>query len=288
MTLEQLRIFIAVAELEHVTRAAAALNLTQSATSAAIAALEARHGAKLFDRVGRRIALTPAGRAFLPAARAVLAEAASAEAVLADLTGLARGRLSVAASQTVASYWLPPILLRYRARHPGIVVEVGVGNTEAVAARLREGLADIGIVEGAVDDSALIGRPVASDDMVLVAAIGFDGPDDPRHLPWILRERGSGTRAALEAALARRGLSIADLDVRLVLPTNEAVRTAVEAGGGVAVLSRAVVAGCLDGGSLRALPFDLPGRDFLMLRHRQRKPSHAAEALFALIDAQVP
>src|SRR3546814_10149610 len=73
MTLDQLRIFVAVAEREHVTQAARALNLTQSAVSAAIATLEDRHGAHLFDRVGRGIALTEAGRAFLPEARAVLA-----------------------------------------------------------------------------------------------------------------------------------------------------------------------------------------------------------------------
>jgi len=88
MTLEQLRIFIAVAQREHVTRAAVDLNLTQSAVSAAIAALEARHATQLFDRIGRRIALTQAGRLFLIEARAVLARATQAETALADLAGL--------------------------------------------------------------------------------------------------------------------------------------------------------------------------------------------------------
>ena len=91
MTLEQLRIFVAVAEREHVTKAATELNLTQSATSAAVAALEMRHAVKLFDRIGRHITLTDAGRLFLAEARAVLSRAASAEAVLADLAGLKRG-----------------------------------------------------------------------------------------------------------------------------------------------------------------------------------------------------
>src|SRR3546814_17980483 len=87
-SLDQLRIFVAVAEREQVTQAARALNLTQSAVSAAIATLEDRHGAHLFDRVGRGIALTEAGRAFLPEARAVLARVEAASTVLADLSGL--------------------------------------------------------------------------------------------------------------------------------------------------------------------------------------------------------
>src|SRR5260370_13160302 len=91
MTLEQLRIFIAVAEKQHVTRAASELNLTQSATSAAIAALEARYGIKLFHRVGRGIVLTQTGRDFLNEARAVVARAKAAAQVLDDLAGLKRG-----------------------------------------------------------------------------------------------------------------------------------------------------------------------------------------------------
>ena len=91
MTLEQLRIFVAVAEREHMTHAAVALNMTQSAVSAAITALEARHRVKLFDRVGRRIALTSVGKAFLVEAKAVLARSSAAEQALADLAGLKTG-----------------------------------------------------------------------------------------------------------------------------------------------------------------------------------------------------
>ncbi len=100
MTLEQLRIFIAVAEKQHVTQAASQLNLTQSATSAAIAALEARYGIKLFDRIGRGIVLTQTGRDFLNEAREVVARAKAAGQVLDDLAGLKRGSLTLAASQT--------------------------------------------------------------------------------------------------------------------------------------------------------------------------------------------
>src|ERR1700760_2819951 len=115
MTLEQLRIFVAVADKQHVTQAAKELNLTQSATSAAIAALEKRYGITLFDRVGRGIVLTHTGRTFLSEARAVLARARSAEQALRDIAGLKSGKLVLAASQTVANYWLPPRLQVFQA-----------------------------------------------------------------------------------------------------------------------------------------------------------------------------
>lgn len=104
MTLEQLRIFVAVATQQHVTRAAASLNLTQSAVSAAVSSLEARHAVRLFDRVGRRIELTEAGRLFLGEAVAVLARAEAAERMLADLSALKRGRIAIHASQTITGY----------------------------------------------------------------------------------------------------------------------------------------------------------------------------------------
>jgi DNA-binding transcriptional LysR family regulator len=130
MTLEQLRVFIAVAERQHMTRASAALNLAQSAVSATIALLEERHGAKLFHRVGQGIELTEADTLFLPEARAVLARAEAAELVLSELVGLKRGALAVQASQTIASYWLPRHLVAFRRAYPGIDIRLGVGNTQ--------------------------------------------------------------------------------------------------------------------------------------------------------------
>src|SRR5262249_44516546 len=150
MTLEQLRVFVAVAERQHVTRAAAALNLTQSAVSAAIAALEARHGVKLFHRVGRGIGLTEAGALFLVEARAVLTRATAAELVLAELGDLKRGTLAVQAIPTIASYWLPRHLVAFHRAHPGINLRLAIGNTAQVIAAVHEGDADMGFVEGII------------------------------------------------------------------------------------------------------------------------------------------
>src|SRR5579863_4225315 len=133
MTLEQLRIFVAVAEALHVTRAARKLNLTQSAASGAIAAIEHRYGVALFHRIGRTIRLTEAGNVLLTEARVVLRDAAGAQRALEELSGLKRGRLHIYASQTIANYWLPTRLDQFHQQHPQIVLHVTIGNTSEVA-----------------------------------------------------------------------------------------------------------------------------------------------------------
>jgi DNA-binding transcriptional LysR family regulator len=277
VTLEQLRIFVAVAELEHMTRASQSLHLTQSATSAAIAALESRYATKLFNRIGRRIELTDAGRVFLVEARAVLARAAVAETVLSDFAGLARGSLSLAASQTVGNYWLPPLVHRYQSLHPGIKLALRIGNTEQVAAWVIEGIADLGVIEGKLDEPALAIQPIADDELVLVVGARHAwakrrsiAPRELKATRWVLRERGSGTRAIFEEALAKFGLAASDLDVALELPSNEAVRSAVAAGAGATVISKLVVAALLKTRALVALDLPLEKRHFSILRHKER------------------
>lgn len=285
MTFEQLRIFVGVAEREHMTRAAAALNVTQSAASGAIAALEARYGVPLFHRVGRGIRLTEAGRAFLDEARSVLGRTAHAETMLADYAGLARGTLRLVASQTIASYWLPPILAAFHGRHPQIAVELAIDNTEGAAAQVLEGTAELGFVEGTIDEPALADWIVGEDPMVLVSREGVARVDEDwlRGARWIVREQGSGTRSSFEEVLRGRGVDPEDLAVAMTLPSNEAVRTAVEAGAGVAALSRLVVAPALAAGTLVELPLDLPDRPFHALRHKERYRSRAADALTDLV-----
>ena len=287
MTLEQLRIFIAVAEKEHMTAAARAINVTQSAASAAIAALEERHGVKLFHRVGRGIALTEVGRAFLDEARSVLARAASAERVLIEFGDLTRGTLKLVASQTIAAYWLPTILADFSARYPGITVDLAIANTEQAAVLVREGDADLGIVEGAVDDPAVAHWVIGQDRLLLIQAAPYNGraidPDWFRSARWVIREQGSGTRSSFNAAMTSIGVDPEKLTVALVLPSNESVRTAVEAGAGVAALSSLVVTPALQSGALHSLPFDFGARPFYGLRHKERYRSTASDALLAVI-----
>jgi DNA-binding transcriptional LysR family regulator len=217
VTLEQLRVFVAVAERQHVTRAAAVLNLAQSAVSAAIAALEGRHGAKLFDRVGRGVELTEAGALFLVEARAVLARAEAAELVLSELANLKRGTLAVHASQTIAGYWLPRHLVAFRRKYPGIDIRLTIGNTAQGAAAVHEGAADLAFIEGTIEDPMLTKEQVARDQLVIVvgtehawSAIDRLEPDRLIETDWILREPGSGTIRSGVARLWRVSRRIAD------------------------------------------------------------------------------
>lgn len=168
MTLDQLRIFLAVAEREHVTRAAESLNLTQSTVSGAIAALEGRHNIKLFHRIGRRIELTAEGRIFAGEARTILATVQTAEAILADLGGAPRGVLSVFASQTIASYWLPEHLVNFRQLYPQVDLRLMAGNTAQCVQAINVGSADLGFIEGVIDDPGIWAERVAYDRLVIV------------------------------------------------------------------------------------------------------------------------
>ncbi|QCI65017.1 LysR family transcriptional regulator [Phreatobacter stygius] len=290
MTLEQLRIFVAVAEREHLTRAASALNLTPSAVSSAVRALEDRHGISLFHRVGRRIELTEAGAIFLGEARATLARARAAELALAELGGLKRGAIHIEASQTIGSYWLPRLLARFHDAHPAIALQLTSGNTRSVAEAVLNGRAELGFIEGVIDQPALSSKVVAEDRLILVAAprhAWTDGrpirPGDLAAARWVMREAGSGTRSVLEAALGAHGLAPAELNVALELPSNEALCSAVEAGTLVAAVSELVAAARLAAGRLKRIDFALPPRAFSLVRHKERYRTKASLALETMI-----
>jgi DNA-binding transcriptional LysR family regulator len=290
MTLEQLRIFVEVAERQHLTQAASVLALTPSAVSASIRVLEERYGTPLFNRVGRRIETNEAGRIFLIEARATRASARAAELTLAELGGLRRGTLRIEASQTIASYWLPPLLVRFRQAYPLIALELAVGNTEHVAQTVLDGGADLGFIEGHIDTPSLSVETIAEDRVVAVVAIGHPWSHGGRLKPaqllegkWILRERGSGTRSAFEAMLRAAGIDPERLDVALTLPSNEAVRSAVLAGPFATVVSELVVSSHIQAGLLCKADIDLPPRAFYMLRHEARYKSRASLAMEELI-----
>ena len=285
LTLDQLRIFVAVAGELHMTRAAETLGITQSAASAAVAALEARHATKLFNRVGRGIELSEAGRAFLPEAKAVLAGAKLAVQSLDDLAGLRRGVVTIHASQTIASYWLPKRIVRFRASFPQIEVRLAIGNTAQVAKAVFDGEVELGFIEGAVHQPMLERTRVDFDRLTIVAA-----PDHPwvtgtpitvdniRQGPWVLREPGSGTRSEFEHALEEMGTPANLLNVALEMPSNESVVGAVGGGGLVTAISELVVAPLLKTGMLKRVAFDLPQRTLALLRHSERHKSRAADA----------
>ncbi len=195
---------------------------------------------------------------FLAEARGVLARAEAAETVLRELGGLERGTLRVVASQTIAAYWLPPFLATFHARHTAIDIDLAIGNSEQAAARVHDGEADLGIVEGQIDDPALAHWSIGEDRF----ATGRSQPvrnapidaDWLRQARWVLRESGSGTRSTFDRHLRRLGVDPTTLDVALTMPSNESVRTAVEAGAGVAVLSALAVGPAIEAGTLHVAP----------------------------------
>ncbi|ARP98233.1 LysR substrate-binding domain-containing protein [Pseudorhodoplanes sinuspersici] len=296
MTLDQLRIFVGVAEREHMTRAAEALRLTQSAVSGAISALENRHGVVLFHRIGRRVELTQDGRIFLEEARAVLRSAASAEQSLRELRGLKRGAIKIHASQTTASYWLPERLAHFRARHPDIMINVTIGNTTQVVSAIVNGAAEIGFVEDTVQLDDLIAWPVHQDRLTIVVHAKHPWAKLRRRLEaaeigaaeWVMRERGSGTRSVFEDALRQDGIKPELLRICLELPSNEAVRAAVEAGAGATAMSHAVVRSGLASGQLSAVQFRAIERSFSALMHRERRASLALREFIEELSPMQP
>lgn len=290
MTFEQLAIFVATAERQHLTQAAAALNLTPSAVSAAIKSLETFYDVKLFDRVGRGIQLTREGRIFLKEAKETLARVKATEAALAELGNLKTGILDVQASQTIANYWLPARLLGFSQLYPGIDVNLTIGNTATVAAAVIHGDAELGFIEGLIDEPALAASTIASDKLVVVAASGFvveSHRDNILDLQWIMRESGSGTRGVLEQALRERDIDPRDLNIALVLPSNEALLSAVRGGGCVTALSETIVGPFIENGQLQRIDIDLQPRRFTLLRHKERHRTAPAREFEAYCRAHL-
>ena len=292
MTLEQLRIFVAVADALHMTRAAEQLGLTQSTVSAAITALETRHATRLFDRVGRGLALNDAGEAFLPEARAVLSQAQMAQMVLENLGELKRGVVRLYASQTIAAYWLPQRMAAFRARYPGIELELHIGNTHRVIEALLNTEAELGLIEGEEEAPRLEREVVGADRLIIVASPTHPlhgrgsalNLEDMRSVGWVLRESGSGTRSEFESHLPK-GLAPSDLRIELTLPSNEAILTAVGAGQMVTAISELAARPLIEAGRLVQLPLDLPERPFYRLRHSERGLSRAAQAFVSALKA---
>jgi DNA-binding transcriptional LysR family regulator len=286
MTLDQLRIFVAVASGEHFTRAAERLKMSQSAVSNAIAALESRYKVTLFNRSRRYVELTAAGDVLFNEAEAILARASLAERRLEDFAELRFGHLAIAASQTVANYWLPFPLTSFRELYPGIGIDLWDGNSTEVEKRVVRGQADLGIIEQEASDGTLVAETQTID--TLVAVVGrrhrwygaeYVGWDELPQTSWIMREPGSGTRALFESALVNHGIAPETLAVALVLRTGEAVRNAVVAGTCAAVMSTLVADVALQAGNLYCLKPIAITRRFVVLTPPGRRITRAATAL---------
>jgi len=247
ITLRQLEIFVAVARGGHVTRAAEALHLTQSATSMALAQLERQLDTRLFERSAGRLKLTEGGRLLLAEAPDLLSRVAQLPAMLGGTADTLRGELHVAASTTVGRYLVAPALAAFARRHPQVAVHLLIGNTETAASALLDHRADIAYVEGAVEHPGLAIEVWRMDTLEIVGSAKAWknraqklSRSDLAKQEWIMREPGSGTRAVLEGAL--RAAKLPSAKALLTLDDSEAILQVVASGIGLACLSSLVTA----------------------------------------------
>jgi DNA-binding transcriptional LysR family regulator len=253
ITMTQLTSFLAVVRGGSVTAAADELVVTQPSVSSAISALGRELGCDLFERVGRGIELTAAGSAFVPYAEDVVGLLDRGRQAVGEVATASRRRLQIAAVTTAAESFVPSLIREFSKAHPETELSLVVGNYEDVVNRVLTHRDDVAFSGRPPDDDRLLAEPIMRNEIVCITF-----PDDPlagggalpaaalADRPWLLREKGSGTRALNERFLAERGLA----PRTLMLGSNGAIKQAARAGVGVSLLSRAAVEAELKSGLL--------------------------------------
>jgi DNA-binding transcriptional LysR family regulator len=289
INLHHLRLFAAVVDEGGFTRAAARLNLSQPAISKSLTELERQLHVNLLDRSGRTVRLTEAGRTLHARARELFGVELVAEQELRELRGLKRGVLRIGASTTIATYLLPSVLGRFHLRHPRVRIRTASANTRTVLRMLLESRVDLALVEGPVSDDRVEIHPWRDDELVVIAPphhrLVSEQPVQPAVLEqelFLVREPGSGTRTVSVRALARHGIHLTNT---MRVGGTEAIKQAVAAGLGLAIVSRAAAADQLELGRLAIL--SVAGleirRTFTQLRMRGRASSAVSLELERLL-----
>lgn len=276
-TLKQLQVFLAVANHENVSQAAAELAMSQSAASTALKELEQRFSLSLFDRHGKRLQLNEQGQNLRPRAAALLSQAEELEQALRLQAEV--GELKIGATLTIGNYLAVGIMANFMQEHPQANVQLTVENTAAIAAKVRNFELDLGLIEGELQDSHLEVVYWRDDELIPFCApthplAGSTALSDQQLLEadWIVRERGSGTRQAFDRAMS--GI-LPNLNLRLELQHTEGIKRAVEAGLGIGCLSRLTLEEAFNRGTLVPLPAPQRNwqRKFYFILHKQKHRS---------------
>ncbi len=256
----RLKVFRAVAKRLSFRKAAEELYLSQPAVSLQIKALEEEVGLQLFDRSGSQIGLTPAGSTLLRYADRLETLATETEGALACFRGDVRGKLAISASLTIAQYVLPRLLGPFLQQNPHLEIAVATHNTERVIEDVVEQRSELGLIEGPARRRDVTLEPVLEDELVVIAPPAHEWAEQReieveqlRSVPLLLREQGSGTRLVAELALRKAGLRPRDLHVILEFDMTEAIKSGVEAGLGIGIVSRWTIRKELELGSLRTI-----------------------------------
>jgi DNA-binding transcriptional LysR family regulator len=292
--LPHLSTFVRAAEQGGFTAAAADLGITQAAVSQRIAALEKELRVSLFDRRAARNSLTEAGQRLYRYARSILDLHDQARSDLGGFHPPVAGDLAIAASSVPGECFLPALLSRFHSEHPHVHVRATVSDSASVMKVVEKGQAALGLVGQKAEKSILESRPIGKDSLVLVVPLGH--PWAARRSisvnclmgePLVIRERGSGSRCALEKSLLRAGTSPADLTISLELGSNAAIKDAVKRGLGVAFLSRLAVKRELDSNELRSVAVQglRLTRQFYIVYHRRRPLSPAATVFLHFVES---
>jgi len=241
LTLHQLRTFRAVAEQLSFSAAAHELSISQPSVSYQVKELEAVLGLPLIDRLGKRVRLTEAGEVLYEYARRTLTLLDEAALVMEQMRGIERGTLHVGASSTVGIYVIPLALGAFKKLHPNLALSLEIGARETLQERVKRSILDLAVLSLPIADPDLESTPFMDDELLMVVPAGHPLAGRAgltlRHFAgesFLMREPGSGTRVAVEMATRRAGVTV---QVGMELGSNGAIKHAVEAGLGVAVLS---------------------------------------------------
>lgn len=290
VSLAQLQALVALADAGTFSGAARRLRMTQPAVTQHIANLSREYGVPLVDMVGRRAAFTDAG-AYLAERSRTIVDAVNAIGIdMQDFEAAKSGTLRIGATLTIATYVLPELLARFTRERPGMQIDVRVGNTGAIAAMLRAHDLSLALIEGIVKDDAIATLAFAEDELVLVGDARGRHLGDRRQVrapdldgvAFVSREPGSGTRDLGYEALTRLGIQPR---VVLEMPGSEGIVRAVEAGLGVAILSRIAAEDAQRRGSVRIRRIeDLTlRRSFFLAGARGRSLSPAQHAFAEMV-----
>jgi DNA-binding transcriptional LysR family regulator len=275
----ELQIFLGAAEEENFSAAARKLHLSQPAISFQIQGLEQRLKLQLFQRIGKRIALTEAGRQLMPMAREMVNMSSRIEESMCLQQGIVKGHIQIACSTSPGKYVLPHLIGAFRKHYPDVQFAVEVMSREVVEEKLLAHQVHIGVLSLPSKHKELECWPMFSDELVLIVGATHPwatreviSPCELKDVDWILREGGAATRQLIASTLAEHSLSADDLKVGMELGSVEAVEEAVEAGHGVSFVSRIAVKRSLELGRIKIVQVQglTARRQILLARNKTR------------------
>jgi DNA-binding transcriptional LysR family regulator len=285
MDFKRLEAFSQVYKLKSFSKAAQALSLSQPTISEDIRLLEEDLAILLFDREGREIHPTKAGEILYQYASKLMALRKESLRAINQYRDKSTGELAVGGSNIPGQYMLPVFLGRFKKQFPTINIRLLIGDSKNITEFLLDGSIEVGLVGSRAENLKIAHQHLIRDEMICIAPVASGlsdhkkmNPKDLSRLPFIIRERGSGTRKAIEAGLKKLNLDINDLQIVAEMGSNEAIRQAVRAGVGISIISRLAVKEDLEKGRVKEIRINrLPMvRDFFIITLKNRTLSPLA------------